>query len=82
MAATPGADMALFLSRTPSGRQGAGVRRAGGPNVGLTAHTLAAALGLSALLAASAEAYQAVKIAGVLYLMWLAVSARCGTGRR
>ncbi len=72
LAATPGADMALFLSRTLSGGRAQGFAAQAGANVGLLAHSLAAALGLSALLAASSEAYEAVKIAGALYLLWLA----------
>ncbi len=72
LAATPGADMALFLSRTLAGGRAQGFAAQAGANVGLTVHTVAAALGLSALLAASAEAYEAVKIAGALYLLWLA----------
>jgi threonine/homoserine/homoserine lactone efflux protein len=80
LAATPGADMALFLSRTLAGGRGQGFAAQAGANVGLVVHTIAAALGLSALLAASAEAYQAVKIAGALYLLWLAYGAiRRGT---
>ena len=80
LAATPGADMALFLSRTLAGGRGQGFAAQAGANAGLVVHTFAAALGLSALLAASAQAYQAVKIAGALYLLWLAFGAlRHGT---
>ncbi len=75
LAATPGADMAVFLSRTLGGGRRFGFSAQGGANAGLVVHTFAAALGLSALLAASAEAYQAVKIAGALYLLWLAFGA-------
>ena len=75
LAATPGADMAVFLSRTLAGGRMQGFAAQAGANVGLMLHTVAAALGLSALLAASAEAYQAVKIVGALYLLWLAFHA-------
>jgi threonine/homoserine/homoserine lactone efflux protein len=72
LAATPGADMALFLSRTLAGGRAQGFAAQAGASVGLIFHTFAAALGLSALLAASAEAYEIVKIFGALYLLWLA----------
>jgi threonine/homoserine/homoserine lactone efflux protein len=72
LAATPGADMALFLSRTLAGGRAEGFAAQSGANAGLVFHTFAAALGLSALLAASAEAYEVVKIGGALYLLWLA----------
>jgi threonine/homoserine/homoserine lactone efflux protein len=72
LAATPGADMALFLSRTLMGGRAQGFAAQAGASAGLIFHTFAAALGLSALLAASAQAYEAVKIAGALYLLWLA----------
>jgi threonine/homoserine/homoserine lactone efflux protein len=72
LAATPGADMALFLSRTLTGGRAQGFAALTGASFGLIFHTFAAALGLSALLAASAQAYEAVKIAGALYLLWLA----------
>ena len=75
LAATPGADMALFLSRTLAGGRAQGFAAQAGASVGLIVHTFAAALGLSALLAASAQAYEAVKIAGALYLLWLAFRA-------
>jgi threonine/homoserine/homoserine lactone efflux protein len=80
LAATPGADMALFLSRTLGGGRAQGFAAQAGANAGLVVHTFAAALGLSALLAASTEAYQAVKLAGALYLLWLSYRAiRHGT---
>ena len=75
LAATPGADMALFLSRTLAGGRAEGFAAQAGANAGLMVHTFAAALGLSALLAASAQIYEAVKIAGALYLLWLAFQA-------
>jgi threonine/homoserine/homoserine lactone efflux protein len=72
LAATPGADMALFLSRTLTGGRAQGFAAQAGASAGLIVHTFAAALGLSALLAASAQAYETVKVAGALYLLWLA----------
>jgi threonine/homoserine/homoserine lactone efflux protein len=75
LAATPGPDMALFLSRTLGGGRGHGMAALAGAMSGLLVHTCAAALGLSALLAASSRAYDAVKIAGALYLLYLAYGA-------
>ncbi len=75
LAATPGPDMALFLSRTVAGGRPHGFAALAGAMTGLLVHTFAAALGLSALLAASARAYDAVKLAGALYLVFLAYGA-------
>ncbi len=75
LAATPGPDMALFLSRTLGGGRAHGFAALAGAMTGLLVHTFAAALGLSALLAASARAYDAVKLAGALYLLYLAYGA-------
>lgn len=75
LAATPGPDMALFLSRTLGGGRAHGFAALAGAMSGLLVHTFAAALGLSALLAASAHAYGAVKLAGALYLLYLAYGA-------
>jgi threonine/homoserine/homoserine lactone efflux protein len=75
LAVTPGPDMALFLSRTLAGGRPHGYAALAGAMSGLVVHTFAAALGLSALLAASARAYDAVKIAGALYLLYLAWGA-------
>ena len=70
---TPGPDMALFLSRALRQGRAAGFAAMAGANTGLVIHTLLAAFGLSALLAASATAFLVVKMIGAAYLLWLAV---------
>ena len=75
LALTPGPDMALYLSRTFGGGRSHGLAALGGALRGVVVHTFAAALGLSALIAASASAYHALKIAGALYLVYLAWGA-------
>ena len=78
---TPGPDMALFLGQTLSGGRARGFAALFGASLGLLVHTMLAAFGLSALLAASATAFSVLKIAGVAYLLWLAVRAiRHGSG--
>jgi threonine/homoserine/homoserine lactone efflux protein len=72
---TPGPDMSLFLAKTVSGGRQAGLAAMLGAMAGCCVHTLLAALGLSALLAASATAFTILKIIGALYLLWLAVDA-------
>jgi threonine/homoserine/homoserine lactone efflux protein len=72
---TPGPDMSLFLAKTLAGGRKAGLASMLGAMSGCLVHTLLAALGLSALLAASATAFAALKIVGALYLLWLAVDA-------
>lgn len=72
---TPGPDMSLFLAKTVAGGRRAGLAAMLGAMAGCCVHTLLAALGLSALLAASATAFTALKIVGALYLLWLAVDA-------
>jgi len=75
LALTPGPDMALYLSRTFSAGRSHGYAALFGAMSGVIAHTFAAALGLSALIAASPRAYDAVKIVGALYLLYLAWGA-------
>lgn len=77
---TPGPDMTLFVSRTLAGGRAAGLASMAGVMVGLVIHSGLAALGLSALVAASPAAYDVAKWAGALYLAFLAVQAiRSGT---
>ena len=72
---TPGPDMTLFLGQTLTAGRARGFAAMLGASTGVVLHGLIAALGLSALLKASAPAFTAVKIAGVAYLLWLAVGA-------
>lgn len=72
---TPGPDMSFFLAKTMQGGRQAGIAAMSGASVGNLLHSLAAAFGLSALIAASATAFTAVKIVGALYLLWMAYDA-------
>jgi threonine/homoserine/homoserine lactone efflux protein len=72
---TPGPDMSLFLAKTMAGGRKAGMAAMLGAMTGCCFHTLLAALGLSALLAASVTAFTVLKIVGALYLLWLAFDA-------
>ena len=72
---TPGPDMSLFLAKTLSGGRRSGIAAMLGATIGCVVHTLLAAIGLSALLAASTTAFLIVKIVGAVYLLWLAVDA-------
>jgi threonine/homoserine/homoserine lactone efflux protein len=70
--ATPGVDMAYTVASTLRGGWRQGVAAAVGIMGGCVLHTLAAAFGLAALLAASAEAFTAVKLVGAAYLLYVA----------
>jgi threonine/homoserine/homoserine lactone efflux protein len=72
---TPGPDMSFFLAKTVQGGRRAGIAAMSGASVGNLFHSLAAAFGLSALIAASATAFTAVKVIGALYLLWMAWDA-------
>lgn len=78
---TPGADM-LFVAGAGAARgRRAGVLAALGVGLGCAVHIALAALGLSALLAASDLAFTAVKLAGAAYLVWMGVGLlRAGPG--
>jgi len=73
--ASPGPDMLLALARgLGQGARGAWVS-ALGTACGIGCHTLLVALGLTALLQASAVAFTGLKLLGAAYLMWLGVKA-------
>jgi threonine/homoserine/homoserine lactone efflux protein len=77
--ATPGVDMAYAVASTLRGGWRQGVAAAVGIMAGCVLHTLAAAFGLAALLATSAQAFAVVKYAGAAYLLYVAWSmARAG----
>lgn len=71
----PGPAQALVLARTLSDGRRAGVLTAVGLNVGTLFHAVAAALGLSAILATSALAFAVVKYLGAAYLIYLGFQA-------
>src|SRR2546423_8850753 len=73
LAITPGPGIFYVLARSLAGGRAEGVLSSLGTLVGGCVHVVAAALGLSALLAASAIAFGAVKYAGALYLVWLGI---------
>lgn len=71
--AIPGPDMLLSLSRGLTQGHGAGFAHALGVGVGTLAHSLLAALGVSALLTASEMAFWVMKLVGAAYLIYLGV---------
>lgn len=71
LAATPGPGIFYVLARSLHGGRREGVLSAAGTFVGGLVHVAAAALGLSAILAASAIAFDTVRYAGALYLIYL-----------
>jgi threonine/homoserine/homoserine lactone efflux protein len=68
---TPGLDTFYILTR--SGREGhaVGMAAALGINAGCIVHTLAAVLGISAILMTSALAFSVLKYLGAAYLAWI-----------
>jgi threonine/homoserine/homoserine lactone efflux protein len=70
---TPGQDTLYILGSSIAHGRRAGVASALGIIAGCIVHTLAAALGLSAILATSAAAFIVVKLAGAAYLIYLGV---------
>src|SRR6185437_2255564 len=70
---TPGPDTALIVARsTQLGLRG-GVAAVAGVGCGCMMHITAAALGISALIAASATAFAVVKFCGAAYLVYIGV---------
>ena len=72
---TPGPDMALVLRNTVRGGRAAGLRTVAGIAVGLLGWATASALGVAAVLEASATVFTALKLAGAVYLVYLGVQS-------
>lgn len=72
---SPGPDNLMVLSLGIARGRRHGMVFGLGCALGCLSHTLLAAAGISALLAASATAFLALKLAGGLYLVWLGVQA-------
>ncbi|MFE5558552.1 LysE family translocator [Streptomyces sp. NPDC056544] len=71
----PGPDMAIVTKRAVTRGRGDGLRTVAGIAVGLLIWGALTVAGLAALLAASAEVYLVVKLAGAAYLCWLGARA-------
>lgn len=71
----PGPDMAVVTRRAVSRGRADGLRTVGGIAAGLLLWGALTVAGLAALLAASAEVYLAVKLAGAAYLCFLGVQS-------
>ena len=68
---TPGPDTLYIVGRSVAQGRRAGVLSVLGISTGILVHTLAAAIGLSALLAGSATAFTVLRYAGAAYLIYL-----------
>ena len=71
---TPGADSLFIITRSVTQGARAGAVAALGVSCGCCVHVIAAALGLSALLAASTSAFTVIKLIGAAYLVYMGVS--------
>jgi threonine/homoserine/homoserine lactone efflux protein len=71
VAITPGPGIFYIVARTLAGGRTEGLASSVGLGLGGLVHVLGGAVGVSALLLASAEAFTVLKIAGAFYLIWL-----------
>lgn len=75
LALAPGPDNLFVLMQSATGGRRTGFAVLTGLMLGVMVHTLAVALGLAALFAASGTAFTALKLAGAAYLLYLAWGA-------
>ncbi|MEA2830905.1 MAG: hypothetical protein QOF22_1653 [Bradyrhizobium sp.] len=81
MALTPGPNMIYLISRSITQGATAGLVSLGGVALGFVCYLLCAAFGITALLFALPYAYDALRLAGAAYLLWLAWQALKPNGR-
>lgn len=81
MVLTPGPNMVYCVSRSLSQGRSAGLISLGGVLLGFVVHLVAASVGLTALLLAVPIAFDAIRLAGAAYLLWLAWEALRPGGR-
>jgi len=79
---TPGADMALVTKNALLHGRRSALATAFGINLGILFWTVAASLGLAALVAASQAAFTIVKLAGAAYLLYLGVQSLRASRKR
>jgi threonine/homoserine/homoserine lactone efflux protein len=73
LAITPGPGIAYVAARTLAGGRREGIASSFGTALGGSVHILAGALGVSALVLASAEAFTLLKLVGAAYLVWIGI---------
>ena len=81
MVLTPGPNMIYLVSRSLCQGRRAGLISLGGVALGFVFYMLCAAFGITALLVAVPYAYDALRIAGAAYLLWMAWQAVRPGGR-
>lgn len=81
MVLTPGPNMIYLISRSICQGRTAGLISLGGVALGFVFYMLCAAFGITALLLAVPYAYDAIRLLGALYLLWLAWQAVRPGGR-
>lgn len=81
MVLTPGPNMIYLISRAICQGRAAGIISLGGVALGFVFYMLCAAFGITALVMAVPFAYDAIRFAGALYLLWLAWQAVRPGGR-
>lgn len=81
MVLTPGPNMIYLISRSITQGPAAGLVSLGGVALGFVFYMLCAAFGITALLFAVPYAYDALRLAGAAYLLWLAWQAVGPNGR-
>ena len=81
LALLPGPGVFYVAARTLAGGRAEGVASSLGTGLGGMVHVLAGALGVSAIVLASAQLFAALKLAGAIYLLWLGVAAIRAAGR-
>jgi threonine/homoserine/homoserine lactone efflux protein len=73
LAITPGPGIAYVVARTVAGGRSQGLASCFGTGIGGMLHVVAAALGLSLILAQSAVAFNLIKYLGAAYLVYLGI---------
>jgi threonine/homoserine/homoserine lactone efflux protein len=73
VAITPGPGIFYVAARTLAAGRGEGIASTLGTGLGGLVHVVAGAIGVSALVMASAEAFTFLKLAGAAYLIWLGI---------
>jgi threonine/homoserine/homoserine lactone efflux protein len=81
MVLTPGPNMIYLISRSITQGPAAGLVSLGGVALGFVFYMLCAAFGITALLFAVPYAYDALRLSGAAYLLWLAWQAVKPNGR-